>query len=224
MSIEQWRPVPDFEGHYEVSDHGRVRSVTRDVVSHSDNRTRTFKSRILSPELRHGYNVVQLSKGGIRQKLYVHRLVLMAFVGEPEPGMECCHNNDIRDDNRLVNLRWDTHQSNVDDCRLRGRVRNHNVNRTHCRRGHEFNTTNTILGRDGRRGCRKCKLMMERERYRRNKALGITRRYNDSQRTHCRRGHELSPANTYLRASGKRDCVRCMQLTSSARAQRNKSA
>lgn len=95
---EQWQPIPDYEGHYEASNLGQIRSVRRAVQSHSDGRIRTFQGRILQPELRSntGYYVVNLSQQGITQKHYVHRLVLMAFVGPPDEGQECCHNNDVR--------------------------------------------------------------------------------------------------------------------------------
>jgi hypothetical protein len=55
-------------------------------------------------------------RGGMRSG---HQLVLEAFVGPCPPGMECCHGNDIPDDNRIENLRWDTPKSNGED-----RVRN----------------------------------------------------------------------------------------------------
>jgi hypothetical protein len=64
---------------------------------------------------------------GINKKNYhllVHRLVLLTFVGEPPDGTECCHNNGIANDNRLENLRWDTHHSNNQDRKLHGKYAN----------------------------------------------------------------------------------------------------
>lgn len=52
----------------------------------------------------------------------VHHLVLEAFVGPCPPGMECCHENDIGTDNRLTNLRWDTHKSNIDDAKRNNKI------------------------------------------------------------------------------------------------------
>jgi hypothetical protein len=171
MAKHRWRPVAGYEGHYEVSNLGEVRSLERKVISHDDGRIRTFKARILRPELRHGYHVVNLSKDGDRAKFYVHRLVLLAFRGEPEPGAECCHCNGIRDDNRLQNLRWDTHLSNVQDAITSGTyhfIGDYNGNKTHCKRGHPFDEANTIVRPTGR-GCRKCVRLMERARYHKKK-------------------------------------------------------
>lgn len=166
---ENWLPILDYENLYDVSDLGRVRSVTHSVTSHSDGRERVFRGRILKHELRNGYPTVGLSKNGIVTKFYVHYLVLRTFRGEPLPGQEACHGpDDDRTNVRLDNLRWDTHKSNVHDCLDHGRHRSHNGEKTRCDRGHPFDEANTIIRPEGR-SCRKCKLMMERERYHRNK-------------------------------------------------------
>lgn len=71
--------------------------------------------RFLRPKLHRGYCYVSLQQGPqIRQK-QVHRLVLEVFVGPCPKEMECCHNNGIRADNRLENLRWDTKSNNSKD-------------------------------------------------------------------------------------------------------------
>jgi hypothetical protein len=56
------------------------------------------------------------------RKYYVHRLVLLAFVGPCPAGMQCCHENDKHDDNRLENLRWDTPKANSRDAKRNGLV------------------------------------------------------------------------------------------------------
>lgn len=162
---ERWISVPGYEGLYEVSDMGRVRSLDRVVIDKQGTRKRSFKGKMLKPQnVYTGYTMVALSKDGKVSDWYIHRLVLTAFRGEPAPGAEGCHNNDIRSDNRLENLRWDSHLENVRDAFRRNRMRNHNRERTHCRRGHPFNETNTIVRPDGR-GCKTCKLLTERIRY-----------------------------------------------------------
>jgi hypothetical protein len=171
MVRQRWRSIPGYEGHYEVSNDGQVRSLERKVISHDDGRIRVFKSRVLRPEVRHGYNVVNLSINGVTAKFYVHRLVLVAFRGEPKSGAEACHWNGIRDDNRLHNLRWDTHLSNVRDNVISGTHRSigaYNANKTHCKRGHPFDKANTIVRPTGR-GCRECKRITERVRYHKKK-------------------------------------------------------
>lgn len=103
---EEWRPIPGYEGYYEVSDLGRVKSLPR----------RGTKGGILSPiSKNNGYLTVALFKDGKSSKKQISRLVLEAFVGTPEGYMEACHNNGRRADNRLSNLRWDTHRKNIRD-------------------------------------------------------------------------------------------------------------
>ena len=62
-----------------------------------------------------GYHVVQLHHNGVSTNQYMHRLVLDTFVGPPPVACEACHNNGIRTDNRLENLRWDTRSGNFAD-------------------------------------------------------------------------------------------------------------
>lgn len=60
---------------------------------------------------------------GVRRRAYLHRLVLSAFFGNASNGMECCHNNGKRDDNRLSNLRWGTTLDNARDRKCHGTER-----------------------------------------------------------------------------------------------------
>lgn len=70
-------------------------------------------NKFLKPQkLNHGHLVVSLGRG---KKYLVHRLVLETFIGPCPKGMETCHNNDVPNDNRLENLRWDTHSNNHKD-------------------------------------------------------------------------------------------------------------
>lgn len=116
---EQWRPIPGYEGHYEVSDHGRVRSVTR-ILPHPVNGWKTYRGKLLKQDVhKTGHIAVWLSLDGRMRSLLVHRLVLMAFIGPCPDGMEACHWNDDPGDNRLENLRWASRRDNNLD-----RVRN----------------------------------------------------------------------------------------------------
>lgn len=102
-----WRPVVGYEGDYEVSDLGGVRSITfrNNVV-----RKRRAVPKALSPSVSgKGYATVMLS-GRIRRR--VHRLVLEAFIGPCPNGHECSHLNGNPRDNRLVNLAYETRADN----------------------------------------------------------------------------------------------------------------
>lgn len=77
----------------------------------------------LSPRIygKCGYRMVSLCRPGCRARRPIHHLVLIAFVGPCPEGMECCHEDGDPSNNRLSNLRWDTHQANMDDRERHGR-------------------------------------------------------------------------------------------------------
>ena len=120
---EIWRPVPDYEGLYEVSNLGQIRSVGRDV---SNNRggLRYMPDLVLTPHInakRGGYRSVTLSKDGSKKTVYLHLTVPSVFVGpRPSPEMEGCHGDGDPSNNRLDNLRWDTPVNNAADRKLHG--------------------------------------------------------------------------------------------------------
>jgi hypothetical protein len=113
MNTEIWKPVPGFEGHYEVSNQGRVRS--HDFMRPIRNgglqpcRGRIIKQFVGS----HGYPAVTLNKDGIQLRgRLVHRLVALAFIPNPEQKKQVNH----KDGNRLnpvaSNLEWVTPSEN----------------------------------------------------------------------------------------------------------------
>lgn len=153
MAEERWLPIPGYEGLYEVSDLGNIRSLDR-TVKRSDGKLRRFKGKAITPTIVNGRARVTLP-GNPRRKHRVHRLVLLAFVGPPPPGTEACHSPDPDPlNNRLENLRWDTSSEN-----MRDRVRHGThfwANRTHCPHGHEYTPENTYIDKRGSRNCRAC--------------------------------------------------------------------
>lgn len=112
---ERWLPVVRWEGLYEVSDLGRVRSLPR--VTNGI----TCVGRILggARHTRCQYRYIVLSHGKRRQPKNVYRMVLEAFVGPCPPGMEGLHGPGGSQDDRLVNLSWGTRAKNhgEDQCR-----------------------------------------------------------------------------------------------------------
>lgn len=102
---EEWRAVVGYEGLYEVSNLGRVRSLAREVSWSSS--TMRLNGRILKPRPIHkGYVRVVLHRHGVSRFRRIHRLVLQAFVGECPDGMQCAHLNGEPADCRLSNLAW----------------------------------------------------------------------------------------------------------------------
>jgi hypothetical protein len=110
-SPEIWKAVPGFEGHYDVSNQGRIRSYWRRIGKGIGNGTEAVldgqPQKILKPVLSRGYHLVNLYKEGTLYQSAVHKLVLETFVGPCPPGMEGCHNNGKPKNNCLYNLRWD---------------------------------------------------------------------------------------------------------------------
>src|SRR5512139_228904 len=112
--IEEWRPVVGFPG-YEVSSHGRVRSLDRTVVR-SDGIPQRVKSCVLRPTpTSEGYLRVGLRHDGTERKKGVHVLVATAFHGPCPDGLECRHLNGDPADNRPDNLLWGTPSENTLD-------------------------------------------------------------------------------------------------------------
>jgi hypothetical protein len=100
--MEVWKLVPEYDGKYEVSDQGRVRSFQRDP-----------QGRILRPgRMPGGHLSVALGRGNSQ---CVHKLVLLAFVGVAPDKHECRHLNGDPADNRLENLCWGTRSENIKD-------------------------------------------------------------------------------------------------------------
>ena len=107
-TTEMWLPVVGYEGLYEVSDHGQVRSINR-------------RGQFLHPSPNsRGYPRLSLSNGKTTKTCKVHRLVMAAFVGPCPDGFEVAHNNGVRTDNRFGNLRYDTHAKNIADKKAHG--------------------------------------------------------------------------------------------------------
>jgi hypothetical protein len=118
---ERWVPVPGYDGSYEVSSFGRVRSVDRCITTRHGVR-KQLASVLQSPWMnRDGYLRVGLCNDGVRQKYRVHTLVLLAFVGECPDGMECRHLDGCKTNNKLSNLKWGTHLENCEDMEKHGK-------------------------------------------------------------------------------------------------------
>lgn len=99
MSKREWRPVPGYEGLYEVSNDGLVRSLFR------------YK-KVLKPHLRNGYHNIQLWKNKVGKYIGLHRLVAMAFIPNPKGLPYVNHKDECPTNNNVENLEWCTPQYN----------------------------------------------------------------------------------------------------------------
>ena len=101
--IEEWRPIEGYEGLYEVSSYGRVRSLDRFIVD-SLGHKRFYKGKVLSPiKDKNGYLSVKLQEGN---KHNIHRLVAEAFLPNPDNLPQVNHKNEVKSDNCVDNLEW----------------------------------------------------------------------------------------------------------------------
>ncbi len=115
---ERWLPVPRFEGMYEVSNQGRVRSLDRTTTSR--NRwgpiVKNLRGKILAQQTdNYGYLVVTLYNNGRFRPYRVHRLVGDAFLGTRPSGMDTLHGLEGRSINAVRNLRYGTRAENERD-------------------------------------------------------------------------------------------------------------
>ena len=112
MKNEEWRDVAGYEGRYQVSSMGRVKSLERKVPKR--NGERTVKERFLKPsDDGRGYLRVDLYAGGKRKRFKVHRLVCQAFHDNPDNKSDVNHINENKTDNRACNLEWCTCKQNI---------------------------------------------------------------------------------------------------------------
>jgi len=120
-STEEWREIAGYPD-YMVSNLGRVYSLPRSCRNHNgDNGRRACGGLILrgSTKKENGRIervTVQLFRDEKKIQRPIHHLVLEAFVGKRPSGLEGCHNDGDPTNNRLDNLRWDSHVSNIMDC------------------------------------------------------------------------------------------------------------
>lgn len=124
LVIERWRDVVGYEGRYQVSDRGSVRSLDREVSNGGllgPKKSFTRAGNPLHPGINQdGYLRVTLSRDGATRRVFVHVMVLQAFVGFAPEGAEACHNDGNPANNTLNNLRWDTHSNNIRDIKYHG--------------------------------------------------------------------------------------------------------
>lgn len=110
---EIWKPIKDYEGLYEISNYGRVKSFYKD------------KTKILKKGIRNTYEIIQLSKNKKRKSFQIHRLVAEAFLDNPNNYEIVNHKDFNRINNRVDNLEWCNQKYNVNYSRINMIGKNH---------------------------------------------------------------------------------------------------
>lgn len=123
--MEEWKDIEGYEGLYQVSNYGRVKSLGR-CITYIDGRKKEIKEKMLhlfTNEL--GYYHVSLSKCGVVKRFKVHRLVAKAFLENPNNYPAINHRDENPQNNRVENLEWCTiaYNNSYGTARERGRAK-----------------------------------------------------------------------------------------------------
>lgn len=144
---EIWRPVVGFEESYEVSSHGRLRSIPRITSRGGPMKTSLH---------RNGYLFAVLSQSGQRRTMRVHQMVAEAFSGPRPPAMPVIrHLDGDKFNNRAENLAYGSYRENELDKIQHGR--NPNTTKTHCPKGHSYADPSNLRTYKGQRYCASCR-------------------------------------------------------------------
>lgn len=115
--MELWKSIPEYDGLYEASDQGNIRTVDGKITSNARYQKRVWRRRVMKQKIhRRGNRAdarVELWKDGTHKTWLVSRLVASAWIGLPESGMTVNHINGNPLDNRPENLEWVTLQENI---------------------------------------------------------------------------------------------------------------
>ena len=118
--MELWTAIPGYDGFYEVSNYGNVRSLTR-AVPYGRHKNMVYKGKDLKQSISNSYLSVKLARAGVLKTMYTHELVLMAFEGvRPDVGGRCeiRHLDGNKMNNMLSNLKYGTVKENQADRKL----------------------------------------------------------------------------------------------------------
>ena len=166
-----WKAIPGYEGYYECTSDGRVRSVDRLVPMpvnqwNPKGRANRAQSRELAQQTQKtGYRAVKLAVNGVFKSHRVHRIVMLTHGPEmPEGSTLVLHGNGNPSDNRIENLRWGTTTENMHDMVSHGTSSSQQKNA--CPKGHPYD----LLDSRGRRSCRTCRAESSRMFYEKKKA------------------------------------------------------
>lgn len=102
---EEWRDIKEYEGLYQVSNYGNVRSLDR-IIKSKNGVIKHIRGRIIRQETNDGYKYCSLCKSGIAKPQKVHRLVACAFIPNPQNHPYINHKDENKSNNKVDNLEW----------------------------------------------------------------------------------------------------------------------
>lgn len=120
--MEIWKDVKGHEGHHQVSNYGRIKSLER-VIANSDGVKQLCEGKILSTRIdKYGYERIALRINGKRKYTTVHRLVAESFIPNPKNKSQVNHIDENKANNHISNLEWNTAKENMSHNNLRDRI------------------------------------------------------------------------------------------------------
>ena len=115
--MEIWKPIVGYEGFYEISNKGRVRSLDRVIYFRNNKGKRKYLGKILKPKYRNGYQFINLNKNKKCQTFSIHRLVALHFIPNPNNYKLVNHKDGIKSNNNIENLEWCDYSYNLKHAR-----------------------------------------------------------------------------------------------------------
>lgn len=110
---EIWKPIKKFEGYYEISNLGNIRSIERTIIT-KNNVQRIVKSKQLKLSVNeHGYLITTIRINNVPYNLKIHRIVAQTFIPNPDNKKTVNHIDCNKLNNAVSNLEWSTHSENI---------------------------------------------------------------------------------------------------------------
>ncbi len=153
MTEEIWKYIPGYEGHYQASTEGRIRSVDRWIDAQNQFGPFSYKKKgqVITPSLsntkgKYNFWSIRLSVYKVREKLSIARLVLLTFIGEPPAEDSVANFKDLNSENyKLSNLEWGTLRKAI-RCRVCRGTRKLSIKDVKYIRSNPKNLTQQSLG------------------------------------------------------------------------------